>query len=160
MRTLNASTIAIALCVLFVACAPPGSGSDDMVRMVLPEGDVAAGRRALQDLRCTLCHAVKGETGLPTPTTTSPGPELRGSTMAGLSRGALATAVVAPAHVNVESAELWTDWSNRQRVWLGPGQQQAEEVPEERSRMRNYRAVMTVQQLSDLVAYLEASTDR
>ncbi|MAE68858.1 MAG: hypothetical protein CME06_00155 [Gemmatimonadetes bacterium] len=159
MKNPLGSMAAIGCSLLIGACAPPGAGSEDMVRMVLPEGDVAAGRKALQDLRCTLCHTVKGESRLAAPSTASPGPELRGPSMSGLSRGAVATAVVAPAHVNVESAELWTDWSDRQRVWLGPGQQLEEDVPEERSRMRNYGDVMTVQQLCDLVAYLEVGTD-
>jgi hypothetical protein len=67
--------------------------------------------------------------------------------------------VVRPTHVNATATELWTDWDPGQRVWLGPGQEvgEAEEAQlRQASPMRDYRAVMTVKQLSDLVAFLES----
>jgi len=142
----------------FAACAPPGASDPDMVHLLLPEGNAEAGRKALADLRCVACHTVRGEDALAELSKGQPGPMLGGSEMAGLSRGALATALIAPAHVNAEVVELWTDWSDRQRVWLGPGHQfdgGALDAEMERSRMRDYRSVMTVQQLCDLVAFLQ-----
>jgi hypothetical protein len=81
-----------------------------------------------------------------------------GATITGLSRGGLATSMVAPAHVNAQATELWTDWDAGQRVWLGPGQVVTEEEEAQgqgMSRMSDYAQVMTVMQLSDLVAFLD-----
>ena len=33
------------------------------VTLTLPKGDAKAGRQAFQDLKCTVCHRVAGETG-------------------------------------------------------------------------------------------------
>ena len=137
------------------ACMQPDS---ELVQLILPEGDAAAGKQAFVDLGCTTCHTVRGVEGLPAPRLEKSF-EL-GPTLAGLSRGGIATQMVAPKHVNVEASDLWTDWDPGQRVWLGPGQEITEpEASEERplSRMRDYAAVMTVRQLSDLVAFLETA---
>lgn len=149
------------MALFLVACSPqgPGASNPERVELVLPFGDEAAGKQAFMDLGCTACHEIGGVEGLPAPVMPEPGPDLAVS-LAGLSRGGIATGVIAPAHVNTEAAELWTDWEEGQRVWLGPGQQLEEPVETaqgERSRMSNYGSVMTVQQLSDLVAFLEAS---
>lgn len=129
----------------------------EMVQMLLPEGDAAAGKQAFVDLGCTTCHTVRGVDGLPAPVAPEISFEL-GPTLTGLSRGGIATSVVSPRHVDAE-AELWTDWEEGQRVWLGPGQgvveaEEAEERPV--SRMNDYRAVMTVKQLGDLVSFLRS----
>jgi hypothetical protein len=83
-----------------------------------------------------------------------PGPDL-GVTLQGQSRSVIVNSIVAPDHVNVEDAGLWTDLTAEERVWLGPGQVPlAQEVERTPSRMGNYLQVMTVRQLTDLVAYL------
>jgi hypothetical protein len=134
-----------------------------LVQVILPEGDAAAGKAAFADLGCTACHTVRGVGGLAPPEAPEVSFEL-GPTLGGLSRGALATAVIAPTHVNAEATELWTDWEEGQRVWIGPGQHvtEAEEAQlPQASRMRDYTSVMTVRQLSDLVTFLHsvATTD-
>ena len=40
---------------------------DVVATIVLPKGDVSAGRQAFQDLKCHACHRVAGRTGLPGP---------------------------------------------------------------------------------------------
>ncbi len=153
--------LAVLLALALVACSPqgPGSANPERVQIVLPLGDEAAGKQAFIDLGCTACHVVGGVEGLPAPVMPKPGPDLAVS-LAGLNRGGIATGMIAPAHVNTESKELWTDWEEGQRVWLGPGQQTevSTQAQTELSRMANYSAVMTVQQLKDLVTFLEAAS--
>lgn len=147
-------TILGALC--FGACGP---SDPDVIQLLLPEGDAAEGKQAFANLGCPVCHTVRGVEGLPVP----PGPSFElGPTVAGLSRGGIATSVIAPRHVNAEATELWTDWEDDQRVWLGPAQvvTEAEEAQAKGvSRMSDYSTVMTVKQLSDIVAFVEAAGD-
>lgn len=137
------------------ACTQPG---DTLVELRLPEGDAMAGKQAFVDLGCTACHTVTGIEGLPAPEVPETSFEL-GPTLAALSRGGIATSVITPAHVNAEATELWTDWEPGQRVWLGPGQVAAEGEQQrpKRSRMSSYGDVMTINQLSDLVAFLDSA---
>ncbi len=133
---------------------------DDMVQLILPEGNAAAGRQAFLDLGCTTCHTVRGEKALRAPE--APESSELGPTLAGLSRGGIATQVIAPKHVNVEAAGLRTDWEEGQRVWLGPGQDLGEEDEAQArvvSRMTDYGHVMTVRQLTDLVAFLQDAAE-
>lgn len=128
--------------------------------MVLPAGDAAAGRQVFVDLKCTVCHAVSGVADLPGVESDRPGPDL-GTSLKGVSRGAIATSIIAPQHVNVEAIELWTDLTPEERIWLGPGQipprPESERQP---SRMGEYAGVMTVRELTDLVSFLESNADR
>jgi len=152
--------LALLLLAVAVACGPSEDSNSVMVRMVFPKGDAAAGRQAFIDLKCTVCHPVKGSQGLPAVENKEPGPDL-GVTLQGQPRSVIVNSIVAPDHVNVEGAELWTDLTAEERVWLGPGlipmKQEVERTP---SRMGNYLQVMTVRELTDLVAYLEATADR
>jgi len=151
-KALSGLTILAALSL--GACA---QSDPQMVRLLLPEGDAEAGKQAFVNLGCTVCHTVRGVEALPAPrleTSFELGP-----TLAGLSRGGIATQVVTPRHVNAEATHLWTDWEKGQRVWLGPGQDVGEGAKTQSrsvSRMRDYGTVMTVKQLSDLVAFLQS----
>jgi hypothetical protein len=154
-KALSGITMLVALSV--GACT---QSDPQMVRLLLPEGDAAAGKQAFMDLGCTTCHTVRGAEALPPPKVETSF-EL-GPTLSGLSRGGIATQVVAPRHVNVEATDLWTDWEPGQRVWLGPGQDVEENKEAElrrTSRMIDYGAVMTVKQLSDLVAFLQSAAE-
>jgi sulfur-oxidizing protein SoxX len=159
--------IVLAMLVLAVfglwACTPGGNSDPDMVTILLPEGDVEAGRQAFIDLQCSACHLVAGVDGLPDPVAKIPIPDL-GKSLAQQPRGALASSLIVPSHIDSAAAELWTDWSDQQRVWLGPGQQapQASELADDEpalSLMSDYRDTMTVKQLSDLVAFLQDSAE-
>ena len=151
--------LALLLLAVAVACAPSEDSTSVMVRMVLPTGDAAAGRQTFIDLKCTVCHPVRGSQGLPAVENKEPGPDL-GVTLQGQSRSVIVNSIVAPDHVNVEDVELWTDLTPEERVWLGPGQVPlAQEVERTPSRMGNYLHVMTVRQLTDLVAYLRQAAE-
>ena len=151
--------LALLLVVVVVGCAPGGDSKSELVRMVLPEGDPAAGRQAFVDLKCTVCHTVAGVRGLPPVESEKPGPDL-GTSLKGVSRGAVATSIVAPQHVNVEAVQLWTDLTAEERIWLGPGQipprQKGERLP---SRMGEFSGVMTVRELADLVTFLQSTAN-
>ncbi len=152
--------LALLLLAVAVACAPSEDSNSVMVRMVFPKGDAAAGRQAFIDLKCTVCHPVRGSQGLPAVENKEPGPDL-GVTLQGQPRSVIVNSIVAPDHVNVEDAGLWTDLTAEERVWLGPGHVPAkQEVERTPSRMGNYLQVMTVRQLTDLVAYLKSTADR
>ncbi len=142
-------------CLVIVAGACT-SGEDVMVRMVLPEGDSASGRQAFLDLQCSACHIVSGAPDMPTAKNAKIGPDL-GVTLKGQSRGAIASSVIAPAHVNAQSVELWTELTAEERVWLGPGQVPPRPAQQAKpSRMTDYADVMTVRQLVDIVSFLSS----
>ena len=151
--------LALLLLVVVGGCSPGGDSKSGLVRMVLPEGDPAAGQQAFVDLKCTVCHTVSGVRGLPPVESEKPGPDL-GTSLKGVSRGAVATSIVAPQHVNVEAVELWTDLTAEERIWLGPGQipprQEGERQP---SRMGEYAGVMTIRELADLVTFLQSTAN-
>lgn len=142
-----------------VTCAPSGDSSAQVVRLVLPEGNVEAGRQTFINLKCTVCHTVTGAQGLPAAVSQEPGPDL-GVSLAGVSRGAVATSIITPQHVNVEAVELWTDLSDEERVWLGPGLIPPRQGGERRpSRMGEYADITTVRQLTDLVTFLHSTSN-
>ena len=49
---------------------------DTVSTVVLPKGDVQAGRKAFQDLKCHVCHRVSGESGFAAPIAELRGPDL------------------------------------------------------------------------------------
>ena len=151
--------LAFLLLVVVGGCSPGGDSKSGLVRMVLPEGNTAAGQQAFVDLKCTVCHTVSGVRGLPPVESEKPGPDL-GTSLKGVSRGAVATSIIAPQHVNVEAVELWTDLTAEERIWLGPGQipprQEGERQP---SRMGEYAGVMTIRELADLVTFLQSTAN-
>ena len=151
--------LALMLLVVVVACGPGGDSKSEMVRMVLPEGSATVGQQSFVELKCTVCHTVSGARGLPPVESKEPGPDL-GQTLRGVSRGAIATSIIAPQHVNVEAVELWTDLTPEERIWLGPGpippKQQGERQP---SRMGEYAGVMTIRELADLVTFLDSTAN-
>ncbi len=163
-QTERRAVLAILMAVLTLsACSAPGpSGAPDKdaerVEITLPLGEVEAGKQAFVNLGCVSCHVVSGVEGLPPPQALETAVDLAAS-VRGLSRSAIVTSIIAPAHVNSQSTELWAEWSDKQRVWLGPGQHvtEAEEAPDRTvSRMTNYSTVMTVGQLADLTAFVQS----
>lgn len=104
----------------------------------LPEGDVEAGEQVFVKFRCTDCHSVAGREDLREgiePKMTVP---LGGETTRIQTYGQLVTSVINPSH-KISQKYL------------------AEEVAENgTSKMRNYNDVLTVDELIDLVAFLQA----
>jgi mono/diheme cytochrome c family protein len=107
-------------------------------KFLMPPGDPARGREAFVTLECFACHAVGGE-DFPKSTKRGqePGPELTG--MGGHHPAEyLAESIVNPNRVIVQ----------------GPGYTGADGL----SKMPDYGDVITVRQLTDLVAYLKSLT--
>lgn len=121
------AAVALALSMLLGACAAEEPAGTGFI---LPAGEPDEGREAFVELRCTSCHTVESEPDLPEPVSANRGPSL--DTLGPeVSREHLATSIISPSH----------------------------EVAPPRdsplSHMGSFREAMTVQQLLDLVAWLE-----
>ncbi len=130
MKDLKTSMLVVAL-VAIAGCTPEGKG------FKLPDGEIESGKAAFVDLACTDCHSVAGVeraadsgTGLNI--------ALGGPTNSVKTYGQLVTSIINPSHV-----------INR------PYPRQPVEEDGE-STMRAYNHLMTVQQLVDLVTFLES----
>jgi len=106
----------------------------------LPEGDAMAGRETFLYMHCNQCHTIKGEE-LPTIPGFEPFVELGGSVTRVKTYGELVTAVINPSHKLAEGY--------------------AKDLVSEdgKSKMYVYNGFMTVQELTDLVMYLQPHYD-
>lgn len=120
------------------AQAPAEYPYEVLPSLVLPKGDVKAGRQAFQDLKCYVCHRVAGESRFPAPFAEVRGPDLD-ATLLRQDPSDVATAIVAPSH----SMSVRTSEAVRKRV-----------ASESRSPMADFSRVLTVRQLADVLAYL------
>ncbi|TWU46672.1 c-type cytochrome [Rubripirellula reticaptiva] len=120
----------------FVGCAPdPKSGKG----FSLPEGDTEQGRRTFATLNCQACHTVAGVTF--DDAETSPdqkiialgGPKIKVQTY-----GDLVTSIINPSHRFAE------------------GYAEDDVATDGQSKMRSYNDELTIQQLIDLVTFLES----
>lgn len=107
----------------------------------LPEGNPVAGREAFIYMQCHQCHTVAGDDLLPTIEDQEPYVELGGTVTRVKTYGELITAIINPSH---ELAEGY-----------------AEELVSEdgESNMYVYNSYMTVQELIDIVMYLQPKYD-
>ena len=99
----------------------------------LPDGNVEKGKQAFLDLKCNTCHRVEG-VELPPPTAFNL--TLGGETMRVKTYGELVTSIINPSHVI----------SEEYKVQLALAQ---------RSPMPEFNRTMTVEQMIDLVAFLQ-----
>lgn len=132
--TYQLGLLAIVACM---GCAPsPKSGKG----FTLPEGDLGRGEAAYVSLQCNACHTITGVEQLATMDGAEP--EISVSLGGKVSRiktyGELVTGIINPSHK------------------LASGYPKNEIAMEGESRMRNYNDVMTVSQLTDLVAFLQS----
>jgi len=119
-----------------IGCTIPGDGAHyDVATMALPEGDPPAGREAFVSLGCASCHGVAWDAELPQPVATVDAPQL-GFEQAGYSSGLLATSIISPSH------HVSTELATRSEDGLSP--------------MADFTESMTVRQMVDIVAYLQA----
>jgi mono/diheme cytochrome c family protein len=129
-------TLAVALvCALIAACdARSGAG------FRLPDGDVDRGRAAFAALGCNSCHEVEG-IDLPSATNGVASVPLGGRTTWVKTYGELVTAIVNPSH----------------RIARRDPAVEVAVDGESLMSLAHLNDVMTVQQLIDLVAFLQAS---
>lgn len=103
----------------------------------LPDGDAANGRETFIYLQCHQCHTVAGEEFPPIPLTDPPYVELGGEVSKVRTYGELVTSIINPSH----------------KLAKGYAAEQVSENGE--SKMYNYNGYMTVQELTDLVFFLQ-----
>ncbi len=119
-----------------VGCSP-GPKSSHGFR--LPDGDVSAGQAAFVALSCDACHTVEG---VEFPARTAKREielHLGGKVRRVSSYGELVTAIIIPSH------DIASSYGERSSI------------PEGSSPMADFNEVMTVQQLNDLVAFLQST---
>lgn len=106
----------------------------------LPDGNAVAGRDTFLYMHCNQCHTVRGEE-LPTIPGFEPFVELGGPVTYVKTYGELVTAIINPSHE------------------LAKGYPEDVVSVDGRSKMYNYNGLMTVQELTDIVMYLQPFYD-
>jgi mono/diheme cytochrome c family protein len=107
---------------------------------VLPKGEVEAGRKVFQDLKCHLCHRVAGERMFAAPVAALPGPDLT-ALLQLQDTSAIAAAIIAPSHsLSIRTSEALKAQLHKQGA----------------SPMGDFSRAMTVRQFADLLAYLRS----
>jgi hypothetical protein len=128
----------LAVLAVTSGCAPESGSSGEYY---LPEGSAGNGQKAFVSLECTACHRVQGH-DLPAPQTNGPMMVILGGGVTKVrTYGELVTSIINPSHR------------------LARGFPTEEVSEDEQSRMTVYNELMTVQQLIDLVAFLQAEYD-
>jgi mono/diheme cytochrome c family protein len=130
--------------LVFSVLAACSYGPDSSVGFSLPEGNVAKGEKVFMDYQCLACHALKGyedpslikEFDTPVP--------LGGTSAVVKTYAQLVTSVINPSHKLAPRSRL-----NMEKVSNDDGS----------SKMRIFNDVMTVQELIDLVAFLQPKYD-
>lgn len=139
MKTQFLLTLLLGSFVVLSGCNPDARMSEKGFR--LPEGDAQAGREVFQYMQCHQCHTIDGEEFAEIPGMSPPYVALGGRSTHVKTYGELVTAIINPSHR------------------LAPGY--AEEVvsEDEESNMYVYNQHMTVQELVDLVMFLQSKYD-
>ncbi len=132
---IGSTLIGLASVLVLTACGPgPQSGSG----FALPEGNAVVGEANFIALGCTGCHSVAGRTDLREDFPREMTVPLGGVTGRIATYGELVTSIINPSHRIATTA---------------PETAVAEDGA---SRMRVYNEIMTVQELIDVVAFLQA----
>jgi hypothetical protein len=132
-------TLCLALLLVVVASACGGGES-----IQFPEGNVESGKQLFTELKCFACHEVIGQ-DYPDPSAITPTFVPLGATGAPLSRLFLVESIIAPSHQFATPRPPAGQTGGDDNVKTG-----------QRSRMTDYSDQLTVRELCDLVAYLEA----
>ena len=107
----------------------------------LPDGDAEAGREAFLALQCHQCHTIEGEALPPIEGVEPPYVVLGGEVTRVKTYGELVTAIINPSHK------------------LATGYRKEVVAEDSESKMYVYNPYMTVQQLIDIVMYLQPYYD-
>jgi sulfur-oxidizing protein SoxX len=136
MNKLFMTTLLSMLLSLSVGCTPSAKSE---FGFRLPDGDAAMGRETFAYMQCNQCHTVVGETFAAIPLADPPYVELGGNLSRIKTYGELVTAIINPSHKLAAGYE-------------------ADVVSEDgESNMYVYNGYMTVQELIDLVSFLQSS---
>ncbi len=126
--------ISLIILLVFLGCDNQRESAEGFA---LPAGNVEAGAAVYAAMSCGSCHGVKGESEADTPVGTKK--LMIGGTSSNLpSDGYLVSAIINPSHAIREQAGFEST------------------LPSGESRMSNFNPVLTVQQLIDVVAYLQS----
>ena len=138
MKRLSFLVLLAGLAVTLSGCDAEKTMSERGFR--LPEGNAEAGRETFLYMHCNQCHSIKDEE-LPTVAGFEPYVEIGGPVTRVKTYGELVTAIINPSHK------------------LADGY--AKEVVSEngKSKMYNYNGFMTVQELTDVVMFLQPHYD-
>jgi sulfur-oxidizing protein SoxX len=138
MNRFSALTLLLTCVLVLSGCDEDRTMSERGFR--LPEGDAMAGRETFLYMHCNQCHTISGEE-LPTIPGFEPFVELGGSVTRVKTYGELVTAIINPSHKLAEGY--------------------AEDLVSEdgKSKMYVYNGFMTVQELTDLVMFLQPHYD-
>jgi mono/diheme cytochrome c family protein len=138
MKTVTTLSLLFLSCLAIVGCNPAPTSS---AGFRLPDGDAEAGLEAFLYMQCNQCHTIKGM-DLPTiPGADPPFVQLGGKVTYVKTYGELVTSIINPSH------ELATGYA-------------ADLVSVDgESKMYDYNRHMTVQELIDLVAFLQSHYD-
>ncbi len=133
--------IALLTTVILYGLIACDSGPRSPVGFLLPGGDVEQGEAAFLELHCNACHTVDG-VDLPPPVVI-PAPSasvvLGGQVFEIRTDGYLVTSIINPSHKLARGF-------NEEQITTSTGE----------SRMPDYSEIMTVQQLIDLVVFLQS----
>lgn len=124
-------------CALLLLLAGCDTGPKSGRGFTLPEGDPKMGEATFTQLQCNSCHIVVGKPDIPHPETAAISVKLGGKVKSVQTYGQLVTSIINPSH----------------RLAKGYPLEMIQEQGE--SKMINYNVVMSVEQLTDLVAFLQ-----
>ncbi len=132
-------SILLAIASLLMATAACNAGRHSSSGFRLPDtGDPERGKATFIALGCSGCHRVSGAAELPAPTTTPAVPVVLGGDVATeMTDGYLVTSIINPSHrlASYPKSQIATDG---------------------KSRMPEYAESLSVRELTDLVAFLQA----
>lgn len=138
MKTLPTLSLLLVSCLIMAGCNPDPTSS---AGIRLPDGDAEAGLEAFLYMQCNQCHTIKG---LEIPEIPGADPayvQLGGNVTYVKTYGELVTSIINPSH------KLATGYAADMVSIDGE------------SRMYDYNRHMTVQELIDLVAFLQSHYD-
>lgn len=138
MKRFSALTLLLTCVLVLSGCDEDRTMSERGFR--LPEGDPMAGRETFLYMHCNQCHTIQGEE-LPTIPGFEPFVDLGGSVTRVKTYGELVTAIINPSHKLAEGYA--TDLVSE----------------DGKSKMYVYNGFMTVQELTDLVMFLQPHYD-
>jgi len=130
--------LSLVCCALLLLIAGCDSGPKSGRGFTLPEGDPNMGEATFTQLQCNSCHIVVGKPEIPHPENAEISVKLGGKVRTVQTYGQLVTSIINPSH----------------RLAKGYPLEMIQEQGE--SKMINYNVVMSVEQLTDLVAFLQA----